>query len=80
MVIFMTRLEIEEELKKLTVEERLQLIESAIQLIRQELHQSQPTPSVEGVVRTFTFKALELPAYAPGFRFSRDELYDDDGR
>jgi hypothetical protein len=28
----------------------------------------------------FTFKALELPAYPPDYTFSREDIYDDDGR
>jgi len=79
----MTKVEILEELGRLKLEERLALIESAIQMIRQELKQnpekSQDAPS-QITQAPFNFVVSEWEGIDPNFTFRREDIYDDDGR
>ncbi len=71
----MTRWEILGEIEKLEQTERILLAESVLELVRRDIQSEKKLQA-----KPFTFKTLEMPAYTPDFTFSREDIYDDDGR
>ncbi len=74
----MTQLEILGELKRLTLEERLELIEQAVHLMRQDILSLKATPSEAGKRPPLEFTPFPVGLISDKFTFRREDLYENE--